>query len=172
MGPSMSHWVSDLIGIPFEEHGRTRLGCDCWGLVRLGLERGFGLLVPDYSEGYLTSTDREEIQALMHRETVGGWREVPIGEASAGDVLLFRIQGQVCHAGLAIAPPVFLHAQRGLGSALERWDRLIWTRRLSSVLRHPALERGRPEAGASRSPQAAPLLHRTSDGLSVLSREG
>lgn len=113
-------------------------GCDCWGLVRLALER-FGVLVPDYAEDYVTTTDREEIQALIDHESLG-WAECRASEAQAGDVLLFRIQGQVCHAGIALAPPVFLHCQRGLGSVLERWDHPIWSKRLAGVMRHPALQ--------------------------------
>lgn len=134
-------WVSELIGIPFEEHGRSLDGCDCWGVVRLGLERGFGLIVPDYTEDYVTTTDREEIAALMNREALG-WEELCASEAQAGDVVLFRIQGQVCHAGLVIAPPVFLHGQKGIGAGLERWDSPIWARRLWSVLRHPGMAMG------------------------------
>jgi len=133
-------WTKSLIGIPFTEKGRTREGCDCWGVVRLALECGFGITVPDYTEEYPTTTDREEIQALMQREALGGWEALPVSEAAAGDVVLFRIQGQICHAGLVIDPPVFLHGQRGIGSALERWDAAIWSRRLYAVLRHPALQ--------------------------------
>lgn len=137
---SLQPWVNELIGIPFVEHGRSLDGCDCWGIVRLGLERGFGVLVPDYAEDYVTTTDREEIAALMNRESLG-WEELRASEAQPGDVVLFRIQGQVCHAGLVLAPPVFLHAVLGIGSALERWDSAIWEKRLWSVLRHPAMRR-------------------------------
>jgi len=129
-----AEWITDLIGIPFVEKGRTAAGCDCWGVVRLALRRGFGIEVPDYTEDYPTTTDRAEIHALINRESLG-WDDVRASEAKPGDVVLFRIHGQVCHAGLAIAPPVFLHCQRGIGAALERWDSAIWERRLWSVLR-------------------------------------
>ena len=134
------NWVHELIGIPFVEKGRTPAGCDCWGVVRLALARGFGVSVPDYAEDYPTTTDRDEIAALMRGEALG-WTDCPLAEAQPGDVVLFRIQGMVCHAGLAIEPPWFLHAVRGIGSALERWDAAIWSRRLSSVLRHPEMMR-------------------------------
>lgn len=128
-------WIEPLIGIPFVEKGRSLAGCDCWGLVRLALARGFGLSVPDYTEGYMTTKDREEIAALMNRESIG-WTEVAISEAQPGDVALFRIQGHACHAGLVIDPPVFLHCQRGIGAGLERWDSAIWRDRLSALFRY------------------------------------
>lgn len=136
MAPS---WLTELISVPFVEKGRTLAGCDCWGMVRLALARGFHVETPDYSEDYPTTTDRAEIAALMNRESIG-WAEVPLAQAAAGDVVLFRIQGQVCHAGLVIAPPMFLHCQQGVGTVLERWDRALWIRRVASILRHPALQ--------------------------------
>jgi cell wall-associated NlpC family hydrolase len=132
----MARWLTELIGIPFVAKGRTVDGCDCWGLVRLALRRGYGVDVPDYSEAYPTVTDREEIQALVRREAPV-WALVPEAQARPGDVVLFAIQGSVCHAGLVVDPPWFLHCQRGVGSSLERWDARKWRSRLSRFGRHP-----------------------------------
>lgn len=131
-------WATQLIGVPFLEHGRTLAGCDCWGLVRLGLALGFGVTVPDYTEAYLTTTDRAEIHALVTQESAG-WLTVPLHDARPGDVVLFRMQGQVCHAGLVLEAPDFLHCQKGIGSAVERWDAPLWKRRIDSIIRHRGL---------------------------------
>lgn len=128
-------WATALIGIPFVEHGRSMAGCDCWGLVRLALAIGFGVTVPDYTEEYATTTDREEIHALVTQESLG-WLQVPAAASQPGDVVLFRMQGRVCHAGIVLEAPYFLHCQKDIGSALERWDAPLWRRRLDSVIRH------------------------------------
>lgn len=131
--------VADLIGIPFVEHGRSCEGADCWGLVRLALRRGFGLEVPDYTEDYVTTTDREEIARLIAQEAMA-WIPVLSTDAKPGDVVLFRIRGSVSHAGLVLDPPWFLHTQIGIESVRERWDSPLWRRRISGCVRHPALQ--------------------------------
>lgn len=30
-----TQWWNEYVGLPFADKGRTREGCDCWGLVRL-----------------------------------------------------------------------------------------------------------------------------------------
>lgn len=131
-------WATQLIGIPFQERGRSLAGCDCWGLVKLALALGFGVTVPDYTEEYVTTTDREELHALITRESMD-WVPVPTAEARPGDVALFRMQGRVCHAGLVLTAPFFLHCQKGIGTAVEKWDAPLWRRRLDSIVRHQAL---------------------------------
>lgn len=135
----MEAWVKAMIGIPFAERGRDRRGLDCWGAVSMGLKAGWGLEVPSYIEDYVTTTDREEIAALVTRESLG-WIEVPLAEAKSGDVLMLRIRGNECHAGLIIEPPWFLHAIRGACVCLERWDGAMWKCRLGAVYRHPRLQ--------------------------------
>jgi len=135
-------WAKPFIGVPFQERGRSLAGCDCWGLVRLALAAGFGVTVPDYTEDYVTTTDREELHALITREALD-WVPVSITEAQPGDVALFRIQGQVCHAGLVLTAPCFLHCQRGIGAVVEKWDAPLWRRRLDAIVRHRTLA-GRP----------------------------
>jgi cell wall-associated NlpC family hydrolase len=133
-------WVKELIGIPFVDRGRSRRGGDCWNVVQLGLKAGWGIEVPDYTEHYETTIDREEIARLVARESLG-WIPVPLAQAQLGDVLFLRILGNECHAGLIVDPPWFLHAIRGACSCLERWDAAIWERRISAVYRHPQLVR-------------------------------
>jgi len=46
-------WATPLIGIPFQERGRSLAGCDCWGLVRFALGRGVGGAGPGITEGHV-----------------------------------------------------------------------------------------------------------------------
>jgi len=126
------------IGLPFVEHGRARGGVDCWGLVRLILHEQFGLDVPSYTESYTTTQEGAEIAALIVRESVG-WPEVLLAAAQPGDVLILRIMGQPWHCGMVIESPYFLHADRTMGTVRDRWDSLLWSRRILGVHRHPEL---------------------------------
>jgi len=93
---------------------------------------------PGYTGDYLTTTDRAGLHALITSEALD-WIPVPVRDAQPGDVALFRMQGQVCHAGLVLVAPFFLHCQKGIGSAVEKWDAPLWRRRLDSIVRHRAL---------------------------------
>lgn len=128
------------IGLPFLEKGRDRTGVDCWGLVAMLLREQFGLEVPSYTEDYTTTKEGEEIAALIGRESLD-WPEVPLAEAQPGDVLILRIKGQPWHCGLVVEPPCFIHAALGVGTVRERWDALLWSRRIVAVHRHPELAR-------------------------------
>jgi len=130
---------TQMIGTPFCEKGRGLSGFDCWGAVRWGLLYGFGVEVPSYTEDYATTQEGTDIAALIGRESLG-WFEVSLHEAQPGDVLILRIKGQPWHCGLVIDPPCFLHADRMAGTIRERWDALLWARRIVAVYRHPMLQ--------------------------------
>ena len=79
-------WVRPLIGIPWVDGGREIGGCDCWGLVRLGIWLRSGLWVKSYSADYDSAVDRT-VAELIEREAEGGeWesidtpRELDVGE--------------------------------------------------------------------------------------------
>lgn len=138
-------WMN-MIGVPFQEKGRSLAGWDCWGAVAYGLRHGFGIEVPSYTEDYTTTKEGDEISALIERESIG-WIDVPLAEARTGDVIIMRILGQPWHCGLVIDPPYFIHAdstvsrRTGLprGTVRDRWDSLLWEKRIVGVHRHPSL---------------------------------
>ena len=130
--------LSSYIGLPFVEKGRDRAGVDCWGLVAMALREHFSVEVPSYTEDYTTTQEGAEIAALIGRESVS-WPEVSLADAMPGDVLILRVMGRPWHCGLVIAPFYFLHAERGVGVVKERWDSLLWGRRIVGVHRHPEL---------------------------------
>ena len=63
------------------------------------------------------------------------WQEVPIAEAQCFDVAILRILGEPIHFALVLDPPYMLHTMRGTWSHIERWDGLIWQRRLQRMVR-------------------------------------
>ena len=72
-------WAGRYIGLPFEDHGRSRAGLDCWGLVRLVLSEQFGIALPSFAAEYRRTTDTGKISDLILRE-VPAWQFVTAGE--------------------------------------------------------------------------------------------
>lgn len=135
-------WAAAYIGMPFVERGRDAHGVDCWGLVRLVYEREFGLVLPSYTENYVTITDAEEIHLIVEHERARPvWSEVPLAAALDGDVLVIRLLGRPIHVGVVVDAPWFLHVTQGINTTLERWDQPIWARRLVGCYRHARLRR-------------------------------
>jgi len=129
-------WVTQYLQIPFVERGRTRAGLDCWGLIKLVYGDQRGIELPSYAEDYATTTDAEEITALCRGEVATCWQEVPIAEARLFDVAILRILGEPIHFALVLDPPYMLHTMRGSWShAADRYDSLIWQRRLQRMVR-------------------------------------
>ena len=128
-------WIGDYLQIPFLEKGRTREGLDCYGLVRQIFHDQRSIDMPSYTEGYLTTADADEIAALYRGGIGTHWTEIPVDQAQLFDVVILRIRRAPMHFGLVVDPPYFLHIQAGIWSCLERWDSLIWKRRLMAVAR-------------------------------------
>ena len=140
-------WVTQYLQIPFVERGRTRAGLDCWGLVRQVFLDQRGIELPSYAEDYATTTDAEEITALCRGEVATCWQEVPIAEAQLFDVAILRIMGEPIHFALVLDPPYMLHTMRGSWShAADRYDSLIWQRRLQRMVRW----QGQPVGSSAR----------------------
>lgn len=128
-------WATDYIGLPFADHGRTRDGVDCWGLVRLILAEQFGIIVPSYDGTYRHTTDRGDLDHLISRERAFAWSEVHPGTERAGDVVLLRCLGAACHVGLVLAAGVMIHAEVGLNTVLDRYDSTRWQARVIGIYR-------------------------------------
>jgi probable lipoprotein NlpC len=135
----MMGWSNAYVGIPFAEHGRTREGCDCWGLVRL-VYGDRAILLPSYAEGYATTLERAEIAALIAGAAgAAPWRPVPLEGMADLDILVFRRGLHDAHVGLAVAPGRMLHVTGGQAARLDRIDDGRWRPRLAGVFRHEAL---------------------------------
>jgi len=98
--------ISKYIGIPYQSHGRSFDGCDCYGLARLVLKEEFGKTLPDIwnytSAGHLPSVTRafkENAPILADR----------VKTPKPGDVILYRFFGYTSHMGVYVGDGKVLH---------------------------------------------------------------
>lgn len=132
-------WVSEYVGLPFLERGRTPEGYDCWGLCRAVLAAQFDIALPSYAEGYESVADHERLTGLIEAGREQDWSEIAAGQEQPGDVLLLRMSGLPIHVGVLVSPGWMLHTRAATGAVLERFDGLAWGQRVLGIYRHATL---------------------------------
>ena len=133
---SGAHWSAAWLGLPWAAGGRTREGCDCWGLVRLVYGAELGIALPGYDGVSPCAAELAEIDALIAAGS-GDWRQVD--QPLPCDVLLFRRGRWRSHVGLHVARGRMLHMDEG-GSQLVDPDGPLWRSRFVGAFRHGARE--------------------------------
>jgi cell wall-associated NlpC family hydrolase len=124
--------LSDLVGIPFVDRGRTKDGADCFGVFSLAMER-FGIAVPEVSmSAYASETIFEEIRK---RKTEWHRVEVP----SPGDAVVMRhdplLPEVEQHLGVYLGAGRFIHSIQKVGSMIVRIDHPIWKNKITGFYR-------------------------------------
>ncbi len=131
-------WAGRYIGLPFQEHGRDRRGLDCWGLVRLVLSEQFAIALPSLATEYARTTDAARIGTLIETQTALCWESVDPGNETCGDVVVMRLRGRPLHVGIVLGDRQMLHVERGINSAIERYNSPHWQDRLAGFYRYKA----------------------------------
>ena len=128
-------WCNDYIHIPFEEHGRSVEGCDCWGLARIIYRDILRIDLPTLLD-YKNTHDGKSI-ASLYEEEHKGWQEIPIGQEKEFDILVFKILGLPTHIGVVINKGVMIHCEYGIGTHITEYNREFqWKKRLAGVYRY------------------------------------
>ena len=126
--------VENYIGIPFLKNGNNRNGCDCWKLIVMVYREQLGIDLPDYAEIFVDDSlaSLRRVARTMKEERLK-WRQVqtPIPY----DVILLRVDGLVCHAGLVIDRRRMLHIMDGTDSTVEEFTGLQWKQRVEGFYR-------------------------------------
>ncbi|MGK7664264.1 MULTISPECIES: C40 family peptidase [unclassified Marinovum] len=134
----MTDWINRFVGIPYEEFGRTRLGCDCWGLACVIYQEELGISLPEYlGEG--AEGEHAEIAALVAEEAASPlW--VPVqGAAVAFDVAVFRRGSWNTHVGIVIRHGLMIHVAAGDCAKVQSYAQGLWKPRLNGLYRHVEL---------------------------------
>jgi len=121
----MHKWVKNYIGIPFASNGRTRSGCDCYGLVRLVLMEVYGVSLPELSNDYEDARNTAETKRLFE-EKIPVLSAARIQAIEEKAVVIIREAGHPCHIGIDAGGGCVLHTNYKTGSVCQR-------------LTHPAL---------------------------------
>ena len=125
--------LSDLVGIPFVDRGRSKEGADCWGLFRLAMER-FGIEVPEVNVSAYSS---REICEEMMRQIPRLWErvEVPL----PGDAVVMRHDANLPdteqHFGVYVGGGRFIHSLEKTGSIIVRVDHPLWKNKIAGYYR-------------------------------------
>lgn len=124
---------ANLIGLPYQSHGRSFAGVDCFGLIKLAGNDIFDWDMPallEYDSAMDFKSVNDHIQKQKERFT-----EVAFEERKEGDIITFKIGGYVCHVGFIIDSRKMLHTLAGHNSAIEDYTRLLWNKRIDGVFR-------------------------------------
>lgn len=128
-------WCNNYINLSFIEHGRTREGCDCWGLARLIYKEELGIDLP-LLLNYKNTKDGRSIADLYEEEHLR-WVEIPKGEEQPFDVLVFKILGLPTHVAVVVQKGLMIHCEKGCGTHISDYNReKQWYQRLAGIYRY------------------------------------
>lgn len=115
---------SDLIGIPFVNHGRSRDGLDCYGLVK-EVYKKVGIDLPEY---YISCHDRNAICSKVTEETQGfPWQK--INEPVVPCLIAIRFNSPVVnHTAVYIGGGKFIHTREKVGVCVDRISNPAWNK--------------------------------------------
>jgi len=125
--------LSKYVGIPYAEHGRGRLGCDCWGLVTYAYKEEFGISLPSYDAYYDDPENQTHIDDAFDIEEKS-WQKVD--KPVLGDVVLLKLRGVLVHVGIIIDSTRMLHVMKGKHTIIESYTSLKYTRRIKGFYRY------------------------------------
>lgn len=130
----MNHWSERYIGTPFLERGRTLAGVDCWGLAHVIYPAELGIVLPSYTETYVSTEELAEIDAEINQAAHGStW--VKVTSVMPFDIAVFRIGAFSRHIGIVAEPGLMLHAHDDCAK-IERYKSPKWEHRLTGFYRH------------------------------------
>jgi len=115
----MYPWVKKYIGIPFVSNGRTKEGCDCYGLVRLVLRDEYGTELPELSADYSSALSIAET-ARLFTEQLPVLTAEKIAEPEEQAVVIITECGRPCHLGIAAGNGYILHTGIKTGAVCQR----------------------------------------------------
>ena len=141
------NWVNDYMRIEFQNDGRDRKGCDCWGLVRLILAEQANIVIPAYA-GTPTEDVKHVNRHMASDSAAPPWQAViPLGSEQKFDVVLMTrtirtdrgASNVPMHVGLITEPGWMIHTEKNANTTHVRLDSPTVKRKILSIHRHEKL---------------------------------
>ena len=130
-------WVSEYIGLEFESRGRGPDKFDCWGLVVYIYQKQFNIKLPSYVNSYTDAGNARDVSNLLIvAEERLNWINILKGQERTSDLILLRMKREPMHIGLIVAKNTFIHIHAKIGSVLQRYDQIMWEKRVIGFYRH------------------------------------
>ena len=133
-----------FLGTPYRHQGsRAGVGCDCLGLVR-GVWRALFGAEPEAPGAYTADWAEAGSGERLLEAAARHLREIPVGSAEPGDVVLFRWRtgAPMKHCGILDEPaaggPRLIHAYEG-AAVVSSPLRPGWAARIGAAFRFPTL---------------------------------
>ena len=124
-------WPSTYFTVPFKPYGRTRQGCDCWGLVKLVYSEQRGIDLPDFAG--ISPDDAAAVPAAIDRERLN-WRRIHFDARQEFDLIVMR--ARLVRDGKTMSPEMHI----GIVTPDLKILHTEWPHRVSCVAAdHPSL---------------------------------
>lgn len=127
-------WWNKYINTPFVEKGRDASGVDCWGLVKIIYQKERNIILPDYTEYYQTTQDRDILAKTIREERSTKWLDV--NEPKMFDVIILKMGGVPMHVGIVTKPNFMIHSARGIGTTHESFANIKWKHKVIGFSRY------------------------------------
>jgi len=131
----MPSWTDAYIGLPFIADGRTRAGCDCWGLVCIVYTEQMGIILPPY-DGILGQQSAADLLRISRAIKVESRKWRPTITPGPFDVALFRKGGIPSHVGVLVDRRHMLHISDETAAVIENISAPLWKQRLAGFYRY------------------------------------
>ena len=130
----------EWIGTPWVHQASVKgVGCDCVGMVRGIYTELTGKTVAgamDYTRSFYLFSGEERLKNEIGKY----FMEVPMEEATSGDVLLISILNLPSHHIGILADDTFIHSWEDIGKVVEIPYDAAWKRLTKAVFRFPEVE--------------------------------
>jgi cell wall-associated NlpC family hydrolase len=111
------NWSNEYIGIPFENKGRDREGCDCYGLVLLIYKEQYKIILPTIDE-YKDALDKKDINKYVdkYQPIIQGTK---LEKPEEGAIVLLGSESLSDHVGVVLSDNMMIHTTEELGVVVE-----------------------------------------------------